>query len=499
MAITGPHGSQDRSNDDCVAERPWPHQTPLPVRLPVGGEPPADNSRGQHAVLRREAIFRRTLAFADMLAAAMALALSVSLSEGGFAWLTLLTVPLIIVASKANGLYDRDGLLLNKTTLDEAPALFQCATLCTLLVVLVNPTISDSGMGAREIVVLWGALAVFGLAARHVARRACTKLTDGERCLFVGSDASYERLRVKLANGGTRASIVGRMVLPSHAEPVIAGDLTQSLHALIADLQVHRVIIEPSDELPTITLDFIREAKTSGLRISLLPRVLEVVGAAIAVDDIEGLALLGVSRFGMSRSNRRLKRGFDIAFATLGLLCMTPLLALIAALIKLDSPGRVIFRQTRIGRDGIPFEIWKFRTMVSGADEMKAQLGARNQAAAGLFKIHDDPRVTRVGRWLRRTSLDELPQFVNVLKGQMSIVGPRPLILDEDCLITGLDRRRLYLTPGMTGRWQIGGSSRIPLAEMVKLDYLYVANWSLWTDVTILLRTVPYVLRRRGV
>ena len=118
--------------------------------------------------------------------------------------------------------------------------------------------------------------------------------------------------------------------------------------------------------------------------------------------------------------------------------------------------------------------------------------------AVGLFKIADDPRVTRIGRLLRRTSLDELPQLLNVLAGDMSLVGPRPLVVDEDERITGYDRRRLALTPGMTGHWQIAGSARVPLAEMVKIDYLYVAGWSLWSDLKILLRTVPYMLSRRG-
>jgi len=140
----------------------------------------------------------------------------------------------------------------------------------------------------------------------------------------------------------------------------------------------------------------------------------------------------------------------------------------------------------------------KFRTMVVGAEQLRGELQARNEARGGLFKITNDPRVTRVGRILRRASIDELPQLVNVLRGEMSLVGPRPLVLDEDEQITGLDRLRLALTPGMTGHWQIAGSSRMPLAEMVKLDYLYIAGWSLWKDVKILLRTTASMLTRGG-
>ena len=177
---------------------------------------------------------------------------------------------------------------------------------------------------------------------------------------------------------------------------------------------------------------------------------------------------------------------------------LAPLLVMVAGAIKLDSRGPVFFRQRRVGRRGEAFWMLKFRSMVRDADDIKAQLRDQNEAKGGLFKIPDDPRITRVGRFLRRTSLDELPQLLNVLGGNMSLVGPRPLVEDEDALIEGWQRRRLAVKPGMTGMWQIFGSSRIPMSEMVKIDYLYGANWSLWLDVKILLRTVPYVLRRRG-
>jgi len=159
----------------------------------------------------------------------------------------------------------------------------------------------------------------------------------------------------------------------------------------------------------------------------------------------------------------------------------------------------VFFHHTRVGRDGRRFEIWKFRSIVCDGDALKAGLQEQNEAAEGLFKIASDPRLTRAGRLLRRACLDELPQLLNVVRGEMSLVGPRPLVGDEDERILGLDRRRLQLTPGMSGHWQILGSSRVPMAEMVKLDYLYVAGWSLWSDVKILLRTLAYMLARRGI
>jgi lipopolysaccharide/colanic/teichoic acid biosynthesis glycosyltransferase len=193
-----------------------------------------------------------------------------------------------------------------------------------------------------------------------------------------------------------------------------------------------------------------------------------------------------------------IKRGVDLVGALLLVALLSPLLLLIALLIKLDSPGPILFRQRRIGRDGQPFWMFKFRTMVDGADEQKAALRHLNEAADGLFKIDGDPRITRIGRWLRGTCLDELPQVLHVLSGRMSLVGPRPLVPDEDEQILGEDRRRLSIRPGMTGVWQVGGASAIPIREMVKLDSDYIENWSLWLDCKLLLQTASYVVLRRG-
>ena len=207
---------------------------------------------------------------------------------------------------------------------------------------------------------------------------------------------------------------------------------------------------------------------------------------------------MGVRRFDLTRSSAAVKRAFDLVGASLGLLAISPLMIAFAIAIKLDSRGPVFFRQLRVGKHGRRFEMLKFRTMVPEADALKDSLRDLNEAQEGLFKIAEDPRVTRVGRFLRRTALDELPQLLNIVAGEMSLVGPRPLVIEEDRRVQGWHRRRLELMPGMTGPWQILGPARVPLKEMVALDYLYVANWSLWTDIKILLRTVPHVLGRRG-
>jgi exopolysaccharide biosynthesis polyprenyl glycosylphosphotransferase len=244
-------------------------------------------------------------------------------------------------------------------------------------------------------------------------------------------------------------------------------------------------------------LEVIRTAKLEGVAVTVLPRLFEVVGSSIEFDQVDGLTMLGVRRFGLSRSSRWIKRGFDLVGASILLLAVAPVMAFIAICVRLDSPGPALFRQTRVGRDGHRFEIFKFRSMVVDAEDRKDDLRHLNETE-GLFKIADDPRITRVGRILRVSSLDELPQLFNVWRGEMSIVGPRPLVVDEDEQVQGLDRARLHLTPGMTGPWQVLGSGRIPMQQMIGIDYLYAANWSLWTDAKIILRTIPHVLAARG-
>jgi lipopolysaccharide/colanic/teichoic acid biosynthesis glycosyltransferase len=195
---------------------------------------------------------------------------------------------------------------------------------------------------------------------------------------------------------------------------------------------------------------------------------------------------------------RAAKRTIDLIGAVLLLVLLMPLWIAIALLIKADSPGPILFRQRRVGRGGQTFGMIKFRTMVDGADARKPALLHLNEAAEGLFKISDDPRVTKVGRWLRATCLDELPQLLHVITGQMSLVGPRPLVPEEDAQIRGVYRERLAVRPGMTGPWQVEGASAIPIHGMVLLDRYYVEEWSPWLDLKLLTRTAALVIARRG-
>jgi lipopolysaccharide/colanic/teichoic acid biosynthesis glycosyltransferase len=194
---------------------------------------------------------------------------------------------------------------------------------------------------------------------------------------------------------------------------------------------------------------------------------------------------------------RFLKRSLDLVVCCIVLVLTLPLVIAAAVLIRCTSPGPILFRQTRVGRNGRHFEIFKFRTMVANADALKADIFHRSEAD-GLFKIRDDPRTTRVGRVLRHTYLDELPQLLNVLRGEMSIVGPRPLIVPEDAAITGSGRRRLAMRPGMTGEWQVLRGGGASLDEMIATDFRYVTEWTFRRDLCCLCKTALYMLRLKG-
>ncbi len=193
------------------------------------------------------------------------------------------------------------------------------------------------------------------------------------------------------------------------------------------------------------------------------------------------------------------KRGMDCVGAAVGLLLLSPFFALLAVLIKLESPGPVLFTQTRIGEGGVAFRCWKFRSMFVDAEQRKQELLSQNEMAGGTtFKMKHDPRITRVGRFIRKASIDELPQLWNVLAGDMSLVGPRPPVPQEVAQYSAYEKRRLSAKPGITCTWQVSGRSDIPFPEQVRLDIEYIENRSLWLDISLLLRTVPAVLLARG-
>lgn len=459
------------------------------------------------AVLQRDSLLRRGLGLVDLIATFTALLFVISTIDAGRVSVApgaVLIVPFVLLAGKVIGLYDRDQHVLRKTTIDEAPSIFYLSVLCSLCLWLCEGLLLHGWLQRPQVFGLLVTTFALMSVGRLIVRRAAFALTPPERCIVIGNPTDAERIADKFNHAHSvnatvlgRVSLNGKEVNESSAAVEKLGDYG-ALARVVAEYDVERAIIAPASDGQEEILDAIRLIKALGVKVSVLPRLLEVVGSTSTFDDLDGMSLLGVRQYGLARSSELLKRGMDIAAAGLGLVVLGPLFLMLTLAVKLDSRGPVFFRQRRIGKRGETIWMLKFRSMVDGADAMKDQMRELNEAQGGLFKIGADPRITRVGRLLRRTSLDELPQLINVLRGDMSLVGPRPLVPDEDALIEGWQRRRLAVKPGMTGLWQIFGSSRIPMHEMVKIDYIYGANWSLWLDLRILLRTIPYVLSRRG-
>ena len=446
---------------------------------------------------RRDAIFRRSLAVADVAALAFTavFALGADRLRPGAVLLALLAV----LAAKTMGLYDRDQVVIAKRTLDEAPRLFQLSTLLTLLYALDQPLFTGGPTSMHRAVVAWGTLFLALILARTIARRVSRVVSPVERCLVVAEAADHRRIDDKLVDARLKTRVVAHLPLierrATSAEPP-----HEALERCVRALGIHRVLVAPDGVDAGVVLDVVSRAKELGVNVSVLPRVCEVVGSSVQFDDLGGMTLLGVRSFRLSRSTQIIKRTVDLVGAAAALVLGAPLMAIIAVAIRLDSRGPVFFSQTRVGQDGRHFRMIKFRSMFVGADARRSELDGLS-LAGGLFKVPDDPRITRIGRLLRRSSLDELPQLINVLRGDMSIVGPRPLILEEDALVIGRHRRRLHLKPGLTGPWQVLGSPdvRVGVEDMATIDYLYTVNWSLWADIQVILRTAVYILGGRGV
>jgi exopolysaccharide biosynthesis polyprenyl glycosylphosphotransferase len=449
------------------------------------------------AIWRRESLHRRLLGLFDVAGAAVALTivLGVSAADRAVATATFGAL-LLVVRFKLAGLYDRDEMRIVHSTLDELPLLLQLTGLFALLVTIADSVVAGATLADWQMAALWVGSCAAVVAGRFAARSLAGRIAPAERCMVIGDPEHAARIRATLQSSTARATVVASLPLTGANYEALGSPA--NMRQVISELRVHRIILAPATLDTGEVAELIRIAKAVGVRVSVLPRMFEVVGAAVEFDDVDGLTMLGVRRFGLVRSSTLLKRAFDLAAASIGLLCVSPLMLAIAVAIRRDSRGPVFFRQPRVGRDGRIFHIVKYRSMVVDADDLKDRLRDRNEAGTGLFKIADDPRVTRVGAFLRRTSLDELPQLLNVLRGEMSLVGPRPLVIDEDALVVGLDRSRLHLTPGMTGPWQVLGT-RVPMKDMIAMDYLYVSNWSLWLDVKMLMRTVQHVLRRGNV
>jgi exopolysaccharide biosynthesis polyprenyl glycosylphosphotransferase len=288
----------------------------------------------------------------------------------------------------------------------------------------------------------------------------------------------------------------------SLAGEVECGDSGVDLGALRETLDrtgAREVILVGAELLPDREfLELLRSVRLRSIPLRVLPGALALMRSRPTVSQSLGLPLLEVHYPRLDNSQRALKRALDVTVSLGGLVLLSPLFLTVSVAIRLGSPGPILFRQKRVGADGRVFLCYMFRSMYEGAERRRAELEPLNEADGAVFKIKDDPRVTPVGRLLRRWSIDELPQLVNVLKGEMSLVGPRPLPVRDFQQMEEEHKRRLGAVPGMTGYWQISGRSNLSFEEMVRLDLYYIENWSLSFDVKIILRTLGAVLRREG-
>jgi exopolysaccharide biosynthesis polyprenyl glycosylphosphotransferase len=430
----------------------------------------------------------------------------------GFAWelaVFVLTLPLWVVLARLHGLYDSDEERSDHSSVDDIVKVFQVVTIgawsflaFAYVTGLPYPTLPS-------LIAFWSAGIVlipsFRAGARVIGRRRAEYI---QKVVIVGSGQVARLLATKVQNHPEYGlSILGFVDRDggaswdgSGAEGLDLIGTVDDLPDLVRTHSVDRVVIAFTADSHEESLDVIRALQGSDVRVDIVPRLFEVLGASAQLHTIEGLPLIGLPTTRLSPSAQFLKRALDIVGAALGLVVFMPLLALTALCIKLDSRGPVLFRQVRMGAGERSFRVFKFRTMVADADAMKdkvAHLNMHLDDDPRMFKVPNDPRVTRVGAYLRRFRIDELPQFLNVIRGEMSLVGPRPLILDEDQYVERWARRRLQLKPGVTGLWQVLGASDIPFDEMTKLDYLYVTNWSLREDLRLILLTVPALLRKR--
>ncbi|HLG77657.1 MAG TPA: sugar transferase [Ktedonobacteraceae bacterium] len=270
------------------------------------------------------------------------------------------------------------------------------------------------------------------------------------------------------------------------------------LGMVIRSMQIDEVIIALPSHMHQHAIRSVKMCERLGASFKLIPDLYELSLSRIDMEAIEGIPLIGIKQVSLNKLQQAITRMVDIGVAALVLILGSPIWLLLVLSVMLSSPGPVIYRQTRIGLNGKPFNIYKFRSMYKDADERLAQLLARNEAQGPLFKMREDPRITPIGKFLRRVSLDEIPQFFNVIKGDMSLVGPRPPVPREVAQYEEWQKGRLAIKPGLTGLWQVRGRSDISFDEGVLMDLYYIENWSLRLYFQILLRTIPAVLFSRG-
>jgi exopolysaccharide biosynthesis polyprenyl glycosylphosphotransferase len=438
---------------------------------------------------------RFTSALILMLADGLALAIGLGVADWGGGWdPTIGLAPLLLAAwitlFSAFRLYDRAPVRRSPGGL--LGAAFSWAGLVTIGATIYPG--SDLGLG--EI----ASAAVFGLlcsgALRFLYERAIGRIYRrgfGQTpVLLVGDDESRTRLRRMMEHVPGAYALAGEVDLGS-------GAYLASVREMLDRTEARGVVLVGAEGLPDEELlDLVHSVRLRGVPLRVVPGAFALMRGRTILSEGMGLPLLEVHYPGLDNTQRTLKRVLDATVSLVGLVLLSPLFLAVAIAVRLDSPGPVLFRQKRVGADEKVFVCYMFRSMQRDAEVRQAVLEDLNEVEGPAFKIRDDPRVTRVGRFLRRWSIDELPQLVNVLKGEMSLVGPRPLPVRDFLRMEEAHKGRLGAVPGMTGYWQTSGRSELSFEEMVRLDLYYIENWSLSFDLKIILKTLGAVLRREG-
>ncbi|MEH3054104.1 MAG: sugar transferase [Patulibacter minatonensis] len=378
-------------------------------------------------------------------------------------------------------------------------ALFQ-----VMLVAVIYAVIS--GQEFNSFYIFYGTLAfavaiVVGMrwAYEHTTGRALRAAGYHRRAIVVGEQEDLAALSRSLENSRHEPmQVVAKASISARGEGITPIAELAAIDVLLDQQPVDEVILAEPSYLENDVLDLVSSCHARGVRVRIAPATTDVLirradfvpGSATPLFEVRAPVFEGFDFW--------TKRAFDLVVSSLLVILLAPLMAVIFTLIKLDSRGPLLYRSRRPGLGGAPFDCLKLRTMVVGADQMQSTLEEDNEADGPLFKIRSDPRVTRVGAFLRRFSLDELPQLLNVVRGEMSLVGPRPLPERDFLLMTDRHRRRYEVLPGMTGLWQISGRSDLTFDELVRLDFQYLEAWSISLDLAIIAKTIPAVVRRRG-
>jgi exopolysaccharide biosynthesis polyprenyl glycosylphosphotransferase len=456
-------------------------------------------------------LVHRLLLVGDLLGLIVAFAIAYQVYGKSSDWpeivVFFVTLPVWVVAAKLYGLYDRDDERTSHSTIDDLVRVFHLVTVVSWLLIASDVMTGVVQPDLPKVTLFWALAIAFIVALRGVARTiAMRSELYVQKTIVVGAGEVGQLIARKLLRHPEYGIEVLGFVddAPKEREEgledlALLGSI-DDLPGIVDRFDVDRIIVAFSNDGHEAHLHLLRRLNEFDVHVDVVPRFFEIVGSRAHLHAVEGIPVVGLPPLRLSGSWRFLKRTMDVGLALVGLIVLSPILVAIAIAIKATSRGPVFFRQVRMGHRGLPFEILKFRTMVENAEELKPSVSHLNMHIDDdprMFKIPDDPRVTGVGKILRRWALDELPQLLNVLRGDMSLVGPRPLIPEEDFHVTAWGRRRLDLKPGITGPWQALGGSHIPFDEMVGLDYLYITNWSLYEDVKWLWKTIPGLVSGR--